>query len=137
MRGLVAGLFFACCCQAFAEGSRTPAPARLPFKQSAEQDDATMYRALSAFFAACAVAGGLVYGIRRYGVRLPGMTAGSRSAKKVHCLQRMEAIRLTQKTTLFVIRYRGEELLIAEGERGVQVLANGPKPDLPVENSID
>ncbi|HYD79899.1 MAG TPA: flagellar biosynthetic protein FliO [Paucimonas sp.] len=133
LRAIVLGLLFAWHCSSLAESTPAPQSVRLPFKQSTAQDDSVMYRALGAFFLACAAAGGIAYGIKRYLPRLGNKT------KKANSLQRVETLRLTPRSVLHVIRYRDEEILIAESAHGIQFLTKGTgaTADFDGEKSIE
>jgi hypothetical protein len=95
-------------------GVHAEPPARPAFRQSSADDDALFWRAVGAFALASAAAGGMVLAIKRFG--LPTLRAGRREP----ALRRVETLRLSQRTNLHLISYRGQELLLAEGERGVE-----------------
>ncbi len=95
-------------------------PEKIPFKQTTPDDDNLVYRAIAAFLFACAVAYGIAWLIKRY---LP--SAGVRKGAGQQ-LQRLEAIRLTQRSVLLRVRWGGEELLLGENEHGVALLGKRP-----------
>jgi hypothetical protein len=102
--------------------------ARLPFKQTAVQEDALIRRALMVFLLACGVAGGAIYVIKRHGVGWPVLAPRAGAAlSRARRLERVETLRLSTKSTLFVIRHVGQELLIVEHGNGVEVLSTSRK----------
>ncbi len=111
-----AGLFallIAGCASALAQS------ASLPLKRDGGEDDALVYRALGAFALACAVAGGLAWGAKRYAPRLAVRRGGG------DALERLETLRLTPRSTLFLVRWREQEMVLAESPSGLQVISYG------------
>ncbi|HEX7640602.1 MAG TPA: flagellar biosynthetic protein FliO [Burkholderiaceae bacterium] len=103
-----------------AAASAAALPNNIPFKQAAPDDDNLIYRAIAAFLVACAAAYAIAWLVKRY-------APGIRSTKAPNQqLQRLEAIRVTQRTTLLRIRWGNEELLIGENEHSVSLLGKRP-----------
>ncbi|MBV8464751.1 MAG: flagellar biosynthetic protein FliO [Burkholderiales bacterium] len=94
--------------------------ARIPFKPASAADDSLVFRAIAAFLLAAAAAYGLAWCIKRF---LPGI---GKSLGQDRQLTRLEAIRLTPRSTLVRVRYGDEELLLGESEHGVTLLAKKP-----------
>jgi flagellar biogenesis protein FliO len=99
-------------------GAAQAAPARLPFK-SAAADDGLAGRAVAALLGVAALAGAGAWAVKRAG------WTPVRGAAQPRTLQRIDTMRLSTKTTLFVVGWQGEQWLLAEGEGGVRLLA-GP-----------
>lgn len=91
----------------------------IPFKQEKQSTDTMAYQSLAALVLVGLAAYGIVFGLKRFG-RVAGPLGKARRARTV------DAIRLGRRSMLYVVEYRGNELLLAESEHGVQLLATTP-----------
>ncbi len=94
----------------------------IPFKQEKQATDVLAYQSFAALVLVGLAAYGIVFGLKRFGA----MTGGP--AGKVRRVRIIEAIRLGRRSTLHVIEYQGQELLLAESEHGLQLLISAPAP---------
>lgn len=95
----------------------------LPLKQAGADDDAMLYRTLAAFVLAAGCAVGIAYAIKRFSGRFGSIGAARHAGAR---LERIDLLRLSQKSTLFVVRHAGQEWLLAEHEQGITVLSQPP-----------
>ncbi|MEH6461578.1 flagellar biosynthetic protein FliO [Chitinimonas sp. JJ19] len=94
-------------------------PAAIPYKQAPAVDE-LMMRLVGGLVLVAVVGLGIALLIRRFlpGLRIiPGQTAA---------LQVMQRTRVSATNQLVVVRYGDEELLLAEGPQGVQLLKSRP-----------
>jgi hypothetical protein len=115
---------------AFALGAQSaagPATAssaeRIPFKQDEDELGATIWRAALATAGIALIAVVAVYAMRRHGL---APIAGTNDAKAVRLVQ---TLRTGPKTTLLVVRFGAQRVLLGQSERGLQVLASEPAED--------
>lgn len=107
-------------CPALAETQEAKPSGAIPFKQEKQTTDTLAYQSLAGLVLAGLAAYGVVIGLKRFG----GRTGGAlRKARRVHTV---EATRLSRRSMLYIVEYRGRELLIAENDQGVQLLASQP-----------
>ena len=98
------------------------APAeRIPFKQDEDDFAGTMWRAIFGTAAIALVAVGVVYYVRRKGLVAP--MPQSNGSKPVRVLQ---SVRTGPRTSLIVVQFGGQRLLLGQGEQGMSVLASEP-----------
>jgi hypothetical protein len=105
------------CAHTAAQGAPAP-PAKtpIPFRQDKESGAGLAARAAGVLALAALAAYGGAVALRRHGLAgraLPGRTRRVRLA---------ETVRLSRRSVLHVVEYRGEELLLAESEHGVQLI---------------
>lgn len=126
---LTAGLALLIVAQQLAMADALPTTAHnaIPFKQEKQTTDALAYRSVGALVLVGVIAYGIVLGLKKFGARLPGpLYRGSR-------VRTLEVTRLSRQSTLYVIEYRGKELLLAEGAQGIQVLSSDTLTATPVQ----
>lgn len=131
MAALVLSLGMAGTCRAAAPASAaSPASqaqpaastaAGIPFKREPESTGSMAARTAAAWLVCLAVGGGVLYMLRR---RL-GLQPGLGLAKQRR-LQVVESQRIGPKSSLVLVRWDQEELLLAQGEGGTSLLARAP-----------
>lgn len=94
----------------------------IPFKQEKQGDGSLGFQALAALVLAGLAAYGIVLALKHYGVKgaAGGIVLRQRRVKS------LESTRLGRRSTLHVIEYEGEQLLLAETEHNVEVLSRRP-----------
>jgi flagellar biogenesis protein FliO len=98
-----------------------PAPhSAIPFKQETQSTDSLAIQSFALVVLAGLAAFGVVLGLKRFGGKFGVQLGGSRRVRTV------EAIRLSRRSMLYVVEYQGQELLLAEGEHGVQLVSSRP-----------
>jgi flagellar biogenesis protein FliO len=102
-------------------GAAQAGPARLPLKPAAA-DGGLAARAVAALLGVAALAGAGAWMLKRSG------RAPRRAGARPPALQRRDSMRLSTRTTLFVVGWQGAEWLLAEGEGGVRLLAGPAAP---------
>jgi len=95
--------------------------AGIPFKREPESTGSMAARTAVAWLVCLAVGGGVLYVLRR---RL-GLRPGLGLAKQRR-LQVVESQRIGPKSSLVLVRWDQEELLLAQGEGGTSLLARAP-----------
>jgi hypothetical protein len=126
-RRLAAALAATCVCAAAplaAQGSSAPPPARtpIPFRQDKESGADLAARAAGVLaLGALAAYGGAV------ALKRSGFLTGRTLPGKVRRVRLTETVRLSRRSVLHVVEYRGEELLLAESEHGVQLVSRRPE----------
>ena len=102
-----------------AQVTATPAAkTAIPFKQDKESGAGLADRAAGVLALAALAAYGGSFALKRSGLAgraLPGKTRRVRLA---------ETVRLSRRSVLHVVEYRGEELLLAESEHGLRLIAS-------------
>lgn len=96
--------------------SAPPAKTAIPFKQDKESGADLAARAAGVLALGALAAYGGAVALKRSGLAgrtLPGKTRRVRVA---------ETVRLSRRSVLHVVEYRGEELLLAESEHGLQLI---------------
>lgn len=123
---MAAAALGACCAIAFTpvlaqDGSTPPSKTAIPFKQDKESGAGLAARAAGVLALGALAAYGGAVALKRSGLAgrtLPGKTRRVRLA---------ETVRLSRRSVLHVVEYRGEELLLAESEHGLQLIASRPE----------
>jgi hypothetical protein len=90
----------------------------IPFKQDESSGARLAARGIAVLALATLAAYGGALALKRFGLgsgALPGKLRGVRVA---------ESVRLSRRSVLHVVHYRGEELLLAESEHGLQLLSS-------------
>ena len=108
-------------CGAGAEPAAS-APGAIPFRQEPAVDGELGLRAVGALLVCLLVGGAAVYLLaRRRGVDLakPGSSR----------LQVLETRRLAPKAALILVRWDGEDVLLAQGEGRIDIVARKPRAD--------
>ena len=100
--------------------SPAPAAPAIPYKQDKHGAGALAYQSLAALVLAGLAAYGIVLFLKKSGLKGVGPL---RSTRRVRLL---ESTRLSRRSTLHVVDYRGQELLLAESEHGLRLLHSGP-----------
>lgn len=111
------GLLLACAA-ALAQPLPLPAAekrAPIPFKQEEPSMGQLAFRSLGGVLLAGAAAYGIVLGLKRVG-------SGASSVLKARAIRPTATVRLSKASTLHVVEYHGEELLLADGAQGIQLL---------------
>jgi hypothetical protein len=93
----------------------------IPFKQDTESTAALAGRGLAVLALAALAAYGGALALKRLGLTRPGLPGLARRVR------RLETVRLSRRSVLHVVEYRGEELLLAEGEHGLRLLSSRPE----------
>jgi hypothetical protein len=93
----------------------------IPFKHDEESTAALAGRGLAVLALAALAAYGGALALKRLGLTRPGLPG---KARRVRLL---ETVRLSRRSVLHVVHYRGEELLLAEGEHGVHLVSSRPE----------
>ena len=97
----------------------------IPFKQEKQSTDTLAYQSFAALVLVGLAAYGIVFGLKRFGGFMNGPLGKARR------LRTIEAIRLGRRSMLFIVEYKGQELLLVESDQGVQLLTTGPVSILP------
>jgi hypothetical protein len=93
----------------------------IPFKHDEESTAALAGRGLAVLALAALAAYGGALALKRLGLGRPGLPG---KARRVRLL---ETVRLSRRSVLHVVHYRGAELLLAEGEHGVHLVSSRPE----------
>jgi flagellar biogenesis protein FliO len=113
-QGTLAFVLAACCQWASAEPS---AAARIPFKREALADGAATPGATLLTLLLAVLAIGVLYWLRkRVALQVPG--------RAQRLLRVLESQRLGARSTLSVVEFGGRHYLLAQGEQGVQCIAD-------------
>lgn len=105
------------CWSAPQPGSRSA----IPFKQDEESTAALAGRGLAVLALGALAAYGGALALKRFGLARPGVAG---LAGKVRRVRLLETVRLSRRSVLHVVHYRGEELLLAESEHGVRLVSS-------------
>ncbi|MFZ6659038.1 flagellar biosynthetic protein FliO [Undibacterium sp. TJN19] len=100
----------------YAQVSASGAHTSIPFKQDKQPSDSMAYQGLAGALLAGLAAYGVILGLKRYRDKF------SVNPKTARRLRTLEAIRLGKTSMLYVIEYNGQELLLAESAKGIQLL---------------
>jgi flagellar biogenesis protein FliO len=92
----------------------------IPFKQERQSTDSLAYQSFAVLILASLAAYGIALALKRF-----NLTRG-RAQKKQRRLQTLDIIRLSRRSTLFVVEYSGSQLLLAESDNGVKLLHSIP-----------
>lgn len=112
------GAAAACATASASDAGAPPAKTPIPFKQDKESGAGLAARAAGVLVLGALAAYGGAVALKRSGLAgrtLPGKTRRVRLA---------ETVRLSRRSVLHVVEYRGEELLLAESEHGLQLIAS-------------
>jgi hypothetical protein len=118
-----AALGATCMCAAAplaAQDPSAPPPARtpIPFRQDRESGGDLAARAAGVLALGVLAAYGGAVALKR-----SGFLAGRALPGKARRVRLAETVRLSRRSVLHVVEYRGEELLLAESEHGVQLVS--------------
>ncbi len=94
----------------------------IPFKQEKQGGESLPYQSLAGVVLAGLAAYGIVAAIKHLRAN-PGLPL-----RKTRRVQTLEATRLGRKSMLYVVDYHGQELLLAEGEHGIELLSTRAAP---------
>jgi hypothetical protein len=112
------GAAAACAPASASDAGAQPAKTPIPFKQDKESGADLAARAAGVLALGALAAYGGIVALKRSGLAgrtLPGKTRRVRLA---------ETVRLSRRSVLHVVEYRGEELLLAESEHGVHLITS-------------
>jgi hypothetical protein len=112
------GAAAACATASASDAGAPPAKTPIPFKQDKESGAGLAARAAGVLALGALAAYGGAVALKRSGLAgraLPGKTRRVRLA---------ETVRLSRRSVLHVVEYRGEELLLAESEHGVHLVTS-------------
>ena len=130
IRLFIAGLLLALSGLALADvpavSAVTPAPGAIPFKHDKQATGSLAYQSFAGLVLDGLAACGIVLGLKRYGGKLGGRLGQTRR------VQMLEAIRLSRRSTLYVVQYQGQELLLAESEHGIALVSGHVPPAEPI-----
>jgi hypothetical protein len=110
------------CAPARAADAPPPAVAAhsaIPFKQDKQAGETMVWQSIAGVVLAGLAAYGAALGIRHMGAAKLGPL---RKQRRLHIV---ESLRLGRKGVLHVVAYGGKELLLAEGEHGLQLIDDG------------
>jgi hypothetical protein len=93
----------------------------IPFKQDEDSTAALAGRGLAVLALGALAAYGGALGLKRFGLARSGLTGLTGQVRRVRLL---ETVRLSRRSVLHVVQYRGEELLLAESEHGVRLVSS-------------
>jgi hypothetical protein len=105
------------------DASAPPAKTAIPFKREPESGAGLAARAAGVLALGALAAYGGVAALKRSG--LAGRTLPGRARR----VRPVETVRLSRRSTLHVVEYRGEELLLAESEHGLRLVARHAEGD--------
>ena len=95
--------------------SQTPAQT-IPFKQESQGLAAQAGKSVAMLLLAIGVAAAMLYAVKKYLPKIaPSMATGKR-------LQLIEVLRLTPKTTLFLVQFDGATLLLGQQGESINVI---------------
>jgi hypothetical protein len=103
-----------------APSSSAPGAERIPFKQDDDDFGATMWRVVLVTAGMALLAVAAVYLMRRQGL-MPGTKAGDVDAMRV-----LQTLRTGPRTSLLVVRFGAQRMLLGQSDQGVRVLASEP-----------
>jgi hypothetical protein len=120
LAGLVLGLavLSAAPCSSAPQQAARPA---IPFKQDEDSTAALAGRGLAVLALAALAAYGSALALKRFGLTRTGLSGLKGQVRRVRLL---ETVRLSRRSVLHVVHYRGEELLLAESEHGVRLVSS-------------
>jgi hypothetical protein len=95
----------------------------IPYKHEKSGTDALAYRSLASLVLVAIVGYGIVLGLKRLGGHGTGSGRLLRGNRRLH---QVEAMRISRQSSLHVVNYDGDELLLADGPQGVQLLSRRP-----------
>jgi len=113
------------------EGTGPQQPAAMQFKPDGPDTGSLAVRAAGVIIVAGILVCGVIYGLKRFvpWIAVPGAQAGKGDVRVV------EALRVTQKLTLFVIEFGADRILLAHTDHGVTVVSNGLASEVPRRRS--
>jgi flagellar biogenesis protein FliO len=115
-----------------AQPSGPQQPSAVQFKpDSADTTGSLALRVAGGLAVAAVLACGVIYGLKRFApwISVPGAQAGKGGVRV------LEALRVTQKLTLFVIEFGADRILLAHTDQGVTVVSGGSPGDAPRRRS--
>ena len=115
----------------FAQEAGPQHSAAVQFKPEGSDTGSLALRVTGALIVTGILACGVIYGLKRFApwIAVPGAQAGKGNVRVV------EALRVTQKLTLFVIEFGADRILLAHTDHGVTVVSNGPSGEVPRRRS--
>lgn len=122
---LLLSLTMALPAMARAEAPPSPPPAPvsavhkpIPFKQDKQGAGALAYQSMAGLVLAALAAYGAIFALKRYTLK------GGGALRQARRLRSVESMRLSRRSTLHVVHYDGEELLLAESEHGLRLVSS-------------
>lgn len=98
-------------------GGASARPA-IPFKQDKQGAGSLAYQSMAALVLAALAAYGAIFALKRYTLK------GGGPLRQARRLRSIESMRLSRRSTLHVVHYDGEELLLAESEHGLSLVSS-------------
>lgn len=114
----------ACLAQPAASAAPAAAAPRtaIPYKQEKQGGGSAVFQSVAGLILASLAAYGIVLGLKKM-KNVPG-----NPLRKERRMTLVESTRLSRRSMLHVVDYRGEELLLAESEHGLTVVSSRPAP---------
>ena len=101
----------------------------IPYKQEHQSTDTLAYQSLAALVLVGFAAYGIALGLKRFNL----VSSGSNQKKRARTI---DTVRLSRRSTLFVVEYQDRELLLVESEKGIQLLLCVPVNVSPSSNVL-
>lgn len=116
---MVCTLFFGFLTTAKAAEEIIPAPSHhaIPFKAENQSVGSDVFRVVLSLVVALGVGVGALYGVRRYLLKLRAVSADTRRVRTI------ETLRLTPRTTLFLIEFDERVLLLGQHGDAISVIS--------------
>ena len=114
----------ACLAQPAASAAPAAAAPRtaIPYKQEKQGGGSAAFQGVAGLILASLAAYGIVLGLKKM-KNVPG-----NPLRRERRMTLVESTRLSRRSMLHVVDYRGEELLLAESEHGLTVVSSRPAP---------
>ncbi|NHZ89935.1 hypothetical protein F2P45_13065 [Massilia sp. CCM 8733] len=90
----------------------------IPFKQDKQGAGSLAYQSMAGLVLAALAAYGVIFALKRYTLK------GGGPLRQARRLRTIESMRLSRRSTLHVVHYDGEELLLAESENGLRLVSS-------------
>lgn len=94
----------------------------IPYKQEKQGGGSAVFQSVAGLILASLAAYGIVLGLKKM-KNVPGSPL-----RKERRMTLVESTRLSRRSMLHVVDYRGEELLLAESEHGLTLVSSRPAP---------
>lgn len=126
LRALAVMLCMALALPCMAQSTPAPAPAAaaprtaIPYKQEEQGGGSAVFQSVAGLILASLAAYGIVLGLKKM-KNVPGSPL-----RKERRMTLVESTRLSRRSMLHVVDYRGEELLLAESEHGLTLVSSRP-----------
>ncbi|NHZ42594.1 flagellar biosynthetic protein FliO [Massilia aquatica] len=97
---------------------RAAAHTPIPFKQDKQGAGSLAYQSMAGLVLAALAAYGVIFALKRYSLK------GGGPLRQARRLRTIESMRLSRRSTLHVVHYDGEELLLAESDNGLRLVSS-------------